>query len=231
MWGGAAASERSDFTTRDQFQRSLAMEDALKSAANLIDSNNAQIDLVELYSCFPCIPKMARRILNWPLDRPATVTGGLSFFGGPYNNYMTHAAASMSRAVRSTQQVGLLYGLGGFATKHHTLVLSTTPPSAQIQPSGRRHPRHRLQRHRPAASTIPTPAKPASKPTPSCTTAPARPDRAIIFARADDGSRLLAEVPASHTSALTQLLVSPENLIGTIGSISANAARNLTWQF
>src|SRR3546814_1966644 len=46
---------------------------------------------VELYSCFPCVPKMARRILGWPWDRPATVFGGLTFGGCPIANYMSHA--------------------------------------------------------------------------------------------------------------------------------------------
>ena len=71
------------------------MDAVLQTTQALCRDNGAEFELVELYSCFPCVPKMARRVLNWPSDKLPTVTGGLSFFGGPYNNYMTHAAASM----------------------------------------------------------------------------------------------------------------------------------------
>ena len=40
---------------------------------------------------------MARRTLGLDEDFEPSVTGGLSFFGAPMNNYMTHAAAAMVR--------------------------------------------------------------------------------------------------------------------------------------
>src|SRR3546814_19691089 len=70
-------------------------------------------DAVELYSCFPCVPKMARRILGWPWDRPATVFGGLTFGGGPIANYMSHAIVSMVEKLRREDRKSVVEGKGG----------------------------------------------------------------------------------------------------------------------
>ena len=61
----------------------------------------------------------------------ATVTGGMSFFGGSLGNYMSHAIAAMVRTLRGGRaKTGLLYGNGGWVTKHHAAILSTQPPAA-----------------------------------------------------------------------------------------------------
>lgn len=55
-----------------------------------------QIDLLDLYSCFPSAVQVAQRELGLSQDdpRPLTVTGGLPFNGGPFNNYVMHAIAT-----------------------------------------------------------------------------------------------------------------------------------------
>ncbi len=59
-------------------------------------------------------------------------SGGLTFFGAPLNTYMTHAACAMVRKLRESGNLGLLYGQGGFVTKHHALVLSREAPREAI---------------------------------------------------------------------------------------------------
>ena len=93
---GAAAHESDDFLQRDTFSASPSMAVVLQRTLALNGITTADVDYAELYSCFPCVPKMARRVIDWPLDRPATVFGGLTFGGGPIGNYMSHAAASLS---------------------------------------------------------------------------------------------------------------------------------------
>ena len=44
---------------------------------------------VDLYSCFPSAVQIAAQEIGLGLDRPLTVTGGLSFAGGPWNNYVS----------------------------------------------------------------------------------------------------------------------------------------------
>src|SRR5438477_11961811 len=50
----------------------------------------------------------------------------------PLNTYMTHAACAMVRKLRSGAKLGLLYGQGGFVTKHHALVLSRQAPRGAL---------------------------------------------------------------------------------------------------
>lgn len=130
IWSGASANEPRDYLQRDQYQRSHAQDAVLNAACELAGGDASRFSAVELYSCFPIVPKMARRTLGLPADAQLTSTGGLSFFGAPLNNYMTHAAAGLVRALRrAPDQLALLYGQGEFVTKHHALVLANTPPA------------------------------------------------------------------------------------------------------
>jgi acetyl-CoA C-acetyltransferase len=130
--GGASAEEPRDYLLRDQFYESHPQNAVLKAVMDLAGGDGTKFDAIELYSCFPCVPKMARRTLGLDADVEPTVTGGLTFFGAPLNTYMTHAACAMVRRVRASAKLGLLYGQGGFVTKHHALVVSRTPPRAAL---------------------------------------------------------------------------------------------------
>ena len=70
-----------------------------------------------------------------------TVTGGLPYFGGPGNNYTTHAIATLTEMVRGTwgdgggggpspkqPRLGLATGLGWFITKHALGLYGAEPP-------------------------------------------------------------------------------------------------------
>jgi acetyl-CoA C-acetyltransferase len=86
---------------------------------------------VDLYSCFPSAVQIAAAELGLGLDRPLTVTGGLSFAGGPWNNYVTHALAAMAQVLRAEPgSVGLVTANGGYVTKHALGLYSTEPPPA-----------------------------------------------------------------------------------------------------
>src|SRR6187399_311647 len=128
IWGGASAEEPRDYLLRDQFYESHPQNAVLKAVMDLAGGDGRKFDAIELYSCFPCVPKMARRTLGLGPDVQPTVTGGLTFFGAPLNTYMTHAACAMVRKLRGGAKLGLLYGQGGFVTKHHGLVLSREAP-------------------------------------------------------------------------------------------------------
>jgi len=110
VWGGASAEEPRDYLERDQFVESHAQNAVLKAAMELAGGDGKAFDAIELYSCFPCVPKMARRTLKLGADVQPTVTGGLTFFGAPLNTYMTHAACAMVRKLRAGARLGLLYG-------------------------------------------------------------------------------------------------------------------------
>ncbi|QYU69178.1 hypothetical protein J4558_03275 [Leptolyngbya sp. 15MV] len=131
---GAAAHEAEDFLARDRFDASPSMAVSLKRALALNGVTTGDIDHAELYSCFPCVPKMARRVIGWPVERPATVFGGLTFGGGPIGNYMSHAVACMVEKLRAEPGTGLLFANGGYATHNHTIVLTSDPNPAVAFP-------------------------------------------------------------------------------------------------
>ena len=133
VWAGASAHESEDPLERVAWNRApdgmrVTLERVLQ--VNSIDASD--LDYVELYSCFPCVPKMSRRLLGWPAEKPATVHGGLTFGGGPIGNYMSHAVAAMAQALRRGGRNGLLYGNGGHCTHNHAIVISRTPPTLDL---------------------------------------------------------------------------------------------------
>jgi acetyl-CoA C-acetyltransferase len=74
--------------------------------------------------------QLALRELAIPIDRQLTVYGGLSFAGGPWNNPVGHALASMVDVLREDPgSLGLVTANGGIVDKHAFGVLSTEPPA------------------------------------------------------------------------------------------------------
>lgn len=124
---GAGAAEPRDVLTREGYDRSIALETTLRKTLEFNWLEASDCDLAELYSCFPCIPKLARRAIGWPEARPMSVVGGLTFGGGPVGNYMSHAIATMTERLRREGQRGLLFGNGGFANTNHAIVLAREP--------------------------------------------------------------------------------------------------------
>jgi acetyl-CoA C-acetyltransferase len=131
---GAAAHEDLDYLSRESFTESASLNATIKHSLRSNGLDVAQIDVVELYSCFPCIPKMARRQLGWPLHRPHSVYGGLTFGGGPIGNCMMHAIACMVDVLRGRGGNGLIVANGGFATHSHSIVLTTRPTPSGLFP-------------------------------------------------------------------------------------------------
>jgi acetyl-CoA C-acetyltransferase len=87
------------------------------------------VGLVDLYSCFPSAVEVQAAELGFGLDRDLTVTGGMRFFGGPWNNYPMHAFVTMVERLREIGGLGLVTGNGGYITKQATTLLSASPPA------------------------------------------------------------------------------------------------------
>lgn len=88
-----------------------------------------QLDLVDLYSCFPIAVEAYAHALGLGLERDLTMTGGMPFGGGPYNNYVlqsTCRAAELLRAGRG--RTALVSSVSGVLTKQGFGVWSTAAP-------------------------------------------------------------------------------------------------------
>ena len=107
--------------------RSAAMERVLTAAMDRSGASCSDMDLIDIYSCFPCAVHAACKILGLPTDGsvPLTVTGGLPFFGGPGNNYTMHALAEMVVRLRSDPSRALVTANGGILSKHAAAILTT----------------------------------------------------------------------------------------------------------
>ena len=133
VWAGASAHESEEPLERVAWNRAPdGMRVALERVLQVNGINAGDLSYVELYSCFPCVPKMSRRVLGWPAEKPATVHGGLTFGGGPIGNYMSHAVVAMVQALRREGRNGLLFGNGGHCTHNHAIVISRAPPSEDL---------------------------------------------------------------------------------------------------
>ena len=221
VWSGVGAQEPQDFLQRDRYDHSPAMQTVLQNTLRLNGVDASDIDFYELYSCFPCVPKLARRALGLPADIPPSVTGGLSFFGGPGNNYMTHAICAMVRALRSGQPgqtvkpvKGLLYGNGEFVTKHHAAVLANTP--APHSPENR----HLQAAHGIVPSLLEKYAGPCTIETYTVSYTPkGELDRGTVVARTPQGDRVLARVTGSDPSVLKFLTDETAEPVGSTGYV------------
>jgi hypothetical protein len=132
--GGAGADEPSDPRTRVAYHRVPAVDVTVRAVQELTGTTTDDYDVVELYSCFPAMPKLTRRALGRAATDPISVTGGLSFFGGPGSNYLTHSLAAMVERIRADGGTGFVHGVGMFNTKHHALVLRYRPRDDGVYP-------------------------------------------------------------------------------------------------
>jgi acetyl-CoA C-acetyltransferase len=230
VWGGASAEEPRDYLTRDQFVQSHAQNAVLRAVMDLAGGDGRAFDAIELYSCFPCVPKMARRTLGLGPDVQPTVTGGLTFFGAPLNTYMTHAACAMVRKLRAGAHLGLLYGQGGFVTKHHGLVLSRQAPQAPLAQDT--SVQAEADRHRGAVPDFVTDGE--GRGTVESFTVIYRRDGAVdhgvVMLRTPANARALARVLAHDGATLAHLLNMDRTPVGSSGDIATADDGVLEWR-
>ena len=86
---------------------------------------------VDLYSCFPAAVQIQAREMGIDPNRDLTVTGGMVFGGGPFNNYSLQGAAAVVRRVREEPgAIGLSSAVSGLCTKPAVALWSSAPPRA-----------------------------------------------------------------------------------------------------
>ncbi len=228
-WGGASAEEPRDYLVRDQFYESHPQNAVLKAVMDLVEGDGKKFDAIELYSCFPCVPKMARRTLGLGADVQPTVTGGLTFFGAPLNSYMTHAACAMVRKLRDGAKLGLLYGQGGFVTKHHGLVLSRAAPRQALkQDTSVQAEADRAKR---AVPEFVTEASGKGKVESFTVIYGGKGDveHGVVMLRTADDARTLGRIPASDEKTLAHLRNMDRTPVGSVGDIVTADDGVLEW--
>jgi acetyl-CoA C-acetyltransferase len=132
---------------------------------------------------------------------------------------MTHAACAMVRKLRSGAKLGLLYGQGGFVTKHHALVLSPhASPESLVQDTS---VQSEADRSKGAVPDFVTDA--AGKGTVESFTAlygrNGDIEHGVAMLRTKDNARTLARIPANDARTLAHLLSMDRTPVGSSGDI------------
>jgi acetyl-CoA C-acetyltransferase len=206
-------SEAVTLTARRAMHTWPAMGALGRAAADHLGRPLAAVSIVEMYSCFPAAVRVQQRELALDPEGTPTVTGGMSFAGGPFNNFVLNGTVAVAGLLRAQpSELGLVTTVSGMLSKPGLAVWSASPPPhgsliADLAGS-------------PAVDTPSRPVAPSDSPGGPATVAsftvtydaddPLRPARTAIGADLPDGTR----TAATCDDAAIALASLSENLIG-----------------
>ncbi|MFW9882046.1 MAG: hypothetical protein ACFFG0_53965 [Candidatus Thorarchaeota archaeon] len=110
---------------------SPAIREASRLALEQAGLKLNEIDVFDLYSCFPCMVEIARQEIGIPEDDPRdlTITGGLSFFGGPFSSYSMHSIVSAVDLIQNNpSKKVMILANGGYNTSESIGIYGNNPP-------------------------------------------------------------------------------------------------------
>jgi len=174
----------------------LAGRAALAAAGIGIDD----VAHIDLYSCFPIAVRTQVMELGLDAGRPLTVTGGMTFAGGPLNNYVLQSTAAMAAVLRADPDAhGMVTAISAMITKQAVSLWSCRPPVSAFAA---------LDVSSEVAAVTPTAtvraAGAGSAEVATYTVlhdGAGAPERAVVLALRPDGSRAIA-VSAEHAAAM-----------------------------
>ncbi|MDW3217274.1 MAG: hypothetical protein R8F63_01565 [Acidimicrobiales bacterium] len=127
---GLESSLSLSLSRRGDLHRWPAMRILGERAAAHVGRAVADMDHVELYSCFPVAVRIQQKELGLDPAGTPTLTGGMAFAGGPFNNFVYQATVDMVEAVRSEPgSYGAVTAVSGLLTKPALAVWSTERPA------------------------------------------------------------------------------------------------------
>ena len=103
---------------RENLVDPIGMKLAAEYIKNILSLHNKNIDYYDLYSCFPIAIQMFCDSLKLDLSSSLTITGGMSFAGGPLNHYVLCSTTQLIEKLRKNREkIGLITGVSGLMTK------------------------------------------------------------------------------------------------------------------
>jgi len=133
-WSGATNTDVAPAARKE-----LGGSPAVRAAAQAIFTASGvgidDFDFIDLYSCFPSAVQVLAEAINLDLKDPRglTLTGGMSFFGGPGNNYTSHSIISAALRLRESGKLAYVAGNGGFLSKHSVGIYGSAAPKSGFQ--------------------------------------------------------------------------------------------------
>jgi acetyl-CoA C-acetyltransferase len=191
------ASHAITLTARRDLHAWPAMAVLGRTAGAALGQPVAELPIAEVYSCFPAAVRVQQRALGLHIEGTPTITGGMAFAGGPFNNYVLQSMAPVIHALRQRpDELGLITTVSGMLSKPGLAIWSATPP-----PDPRRPLTADLADEADAATptlpvatldAAPGPATVASFTVTYDPDDPLRPVRTVVVADRGDGSRTAA---------------------------------------
>jgi len=210
---------------RINFYTSPTMRIAAREAFEMAACTADDMAFLDLYSCFPSAVEICCAEQGIAEDDPRglTVTGGLPYFGGPGNNYVTHSIAEMMNKVRSQPGTkGMVTANGNYVTKQAVGIYSTEAPKKPFAPKDPKTYQAEIDaakgpevvEHADGAATIETYTVIHDRKGPSF---------GILFGRLDDGRRFIANPPEDPAllAAMEQ-----EDFLGAKGTVRSEDGIN-----
>lgn len=110
---------------RTRLSQPAAMRIIGETISRRMKRDVSEIELLDLYSAFPAPVFIGAQELRVPAGRDLTLTGGMSFAGGPLNSYVLHAiTAAAQRLTTSDANAALVSSVSGLYTKQGALVIT-----------------------------------------------------------------------------------------------------------
>ncbi len=125
---GLDSSSAVSLLARRHPHRWPAMGELGRAAALHLGRPVADCEVVEVYSCFPSAVRVQQRELALDPGAVPTVTGGMAFAGGPFNNFVLQATVAVVERLRGQAGAqGLVTTVSGLLTKPGLAVWSSRP--------------------------------------------------------------------------------------------------------
>ncbi len=123
---GLESSYSVPVSARADVHRWVGMEVLGRAAEAHLGFPLRELAYAEVYSCFPAAVRVQQRALGLPVDGVPTITGGETFSGGPWNNFVLQATAAMVEKVREEPgEMGLVTTVSGLLNKPGLAVYCT----------------------------------------------------------------------------------------------------------
>ena len=157
--------------------------------------------------------------------RPISVTGGLPFFGGPGNNYVTHSIAEMMNVVRKRPgSFGMVTANGNYLTKHSAGLYSTEPTKGPWRREDPKKFQAELDQ-RPKQRVNTTPAGTGTVETYCVAYGKDAPEKAYILGRLDGSGDRFVAMTGNDPALLADMLTKEQ--LGRKVSVAEKDGRNV----
>jgi len=125
---GTESNSMSVVAARKHLDRCPGFNIAGQKVLELAGIPAADINKMELYSCFPLAVRAQLQEMGLPEQVPLSVTGAMTFAGGPLNNFVLQATVKMVQLLRcAPAETGLVTCVSGMNTKQACALYSGDP--------------------------------------------------------------------------------------------------------